>query len=213
MNASFLKNGLAALAMLVVLLAPLRASAEDVSSSSVVVHVSTPRPVTLTMHDLSTDAWTPVCESPCNGPLPTGAEYRVLDGDPPHYGEPFVLEPSATGAVTVEHRPRAKRLRTIGTVLVAAGVPLTLVSTAFVVGLATTDVDPNSWGELIQKSGIAMFSFAGGVGILSTVAGALCLSRGAESTKVVPTREATWVAPTPVAPPLPPTVKPINLTF
>lgn len=192
-----------------------------------VIHIDSPVPVLLE-REWAEGAWQPVCESPCDAPLPVGSLYRI-GGPGTRRSKPFVVSPQ-NGRVSLDV-DRASTggfalgitLVTVGPVVFLVGVVVTLLGWAESRSVTYCSAPPcpqdNNGSGMMAAGFITM-----GVGAVGTVIGAVLLG-GNLRTKVgqfgAPVQSAgpdwvrrpTWYGERPVVPATPWSVPIVSATF
>lgn len=192
-----------------------------------VIHIDSPVPVLLE-REWAEGAWQPVCESPCDAPLPVGSLYRI-GGPGTRRSKPFVVSPQ-NGRVSLDV-DRASTggfalgitLVTVGPVVFLVGVVVTLLGWAesrSVTNCVTAPCPQENNGSGMMAAGFVTM----GVGAVGTVIGAVLLG-GNLRTKVgqfgAPVQSAgpdwvrrpTWYGERPVVPATPWSVPIVSATF
>lgn len=192
-----------------------------------VVHIDSPVPVLLE-REWADGEWQPVCESPCDAPLPTNSLYRI-GGQGTRRSKPFVVSAQSGRANLDVDRASTGgfalgiTLVTVGPIVLLVGVVVAVLGWAESRSVTYCGTPPctqdNNGSGMVAAGLITM-----GVGAAGTVIGAVLLGSNLR-TKVgqfgapVPTagldltRRPTWYGERPVVPATPWTVPIVSATF
>lgn len=192
-----------------------------------IIHIDAPVPVLLE-REWAEGAWQPVCESPCDTPLPTGALYRI-GGPGTRRSKPFVVSPQ-NGRISLDV-DRASTggfalgitLVTVGPIVLLVGVVVAVLGWAesrSVTYCVTAPCPQDNNGSGMVAAGFITM----GIGAAGTVVGAVLLGSnlrtkvgqfGAPVQSAGPDwlRRPTWYGERPVVPATPWSVPIVSATF
>lgn len=103
------------------------------TKSKVLVHVESPRHVTLEHKAVASEEWNAVCESPCDRSLPRTGAYRIVGSDIVSSGD-FDLQETADERIVLHVNPGTKSAHYGGIVAFGAGALVFLAGAVVVSG-------------------------------------------------------------------------------
>ncbi len=181
---------------------------QAVQAGQVVVRIAAPQDVTLELKSRDTRAWQPVCNAPCNVPVPLDADYRVV-GEGMRSTSTFKLVDVPGRPVDVEVEPASKASFGGGIALLSVGGAAVVIGlTVALVGAVANDTDglgcgidnpdpsscPSNSGNGLVTGGLVTAA----VGAAALVGGIVLTVSNAHSS----TRQAvaSWLPPLPGRP-------------
>jgi hypothetical protein len=191
------------------------------TSAHKLVHIDSPRPVSLQRRSPDGRIFVEVCSSPCDRDVVASGTFRVV-GSGVRGSKPFELEAMTEERVFITVDPASTGWFVGGIILTSlGGVALIVGLVVAAIGSATSSSEGG--GDSTTSAGLGIT----GVGILATVSGLVALVSNVRSTASVSSVQSTdtgdtsaslrrpiWLAPTPSPmPPRTPTVPIFTATF
>jgi hypothetical protein len=150
------------------------AAAPAAPAGSVIVHIESPRVVTLEKRSGRNGAWEHVCNSPCDVATPTSEEYQIL-GEELNASTPFLLDGSQGEKITLEVTPGYHNTGARGGWVLAGGAALIVGGVVTLVAGSKSNYVAGDDGAGTSHNQNTDFIFAGSIlltaGIIAAIGG------------------------------------------